>query len=93
MKDYKKMSYWLESSPYQENLPLKDEIEVDVAIIGGGFTGLSSAYYINQRHPASKIALLEAEVVGYGASGRNGGFSMPLMGWDITYLLYVFNSI
>jgi glycine/D-amino acid oxidase-like deaminating enzyme len=92
MKDYRKMSYWLESSPYEESPPLKGEIDVDVAVIGGGFTGLSSAYYISRRHPDLKIALFEAEVAGYGASGRNGGFSMPLMGWDITYLIYFFKE-
>lgn len=92
MKDYKKMSYWLEAGAYRENPPLEGEVEVDLAIVGGGFSGLSSAYYIKEKYPDMKIALLEAEVVGYGASGRNGGFSMPLMGWDISYLLYLFKE-
>jgi glycine/D-amino acid oxidase-like deaminating enzyme len=92
MKDYRKMSFWLEGGIYAENAPLKGEHEVDVAIVGGGFTGLSSAYYLKEQYPDLKIALLEAEVVGYGASGRNGGFSMPLLGWDITYLMLVFRE-
>lgn len=92
MKDYRKMSYWLEASPYEENPALQGEIEADVAIVGGGFTGLSSAYYLREQYPDLKIALLEAEVIGYGASGRNGGFSMPLLGWDITYLLFAFRE-
>lgn len=92
MKDYRRMSYWLEASPYEEGPALQDEIEVDVAIVGGGFTGLSSAYYIKEQYPGLKVALLEAEVIGYGASGRNGGFSMPLLGWDITYLTIVFKE-
>lgn len=92
MKDYRKMSYWLEATPYEENPALGEYVEADVVIIGGGFTGLSSAYYLKEQNPDLKVVLLEAEVVGYGASGRNGGFSMPLMGWDITYLLYLFKE-
>jgi len=92
MKDYRKMSFWLEEGDYQENAPLEGSLEADVAVVGGGFTGLSSALYIKERHPELKVALLEAEVVGYGASGRNGGFSMPLLGWDITYLVWLFKE-
>lgn len=92
MKDYRKMSFWLEQDDYEENPPLGGDLSVDVAVVGGGFTGLSSAYYLKEQYPDLKIALLEAEVIGYGASGRNGGFSMPLLGWDITYLLFVFKE-
>jgi len=92
MKDFRKMSYWLEQGEYVESPPLRGDREVDVAIIGGGFTGLSSAYYIKGEHPDLSVAVLEAEVIGYGASGRNGGFSMPLLGWDITYLVYLFKE-
>ncbi len=47
----------------------------DVAIIGAGFSGLWSAYHLKQIQPALKIAIFEAEYVGYGASGRNGGWA------------------
>ncbi|HYM84617.1 MAG TPA: FAD-dependent oxidoreductase [Candidatus Dormibacteraeota bacterium] len=47
---------------------------VDVAIVGGGFTGLWSAIRLLETDPALRVAVLEAETVGYGASGRNGGF-------------------
>ncbi len=50
--------------------------QVDVAIIGGGYTGLWTAYYLSQQCPDLKIAILEAEVFGFGASGRNGGWCM-----------------
>jgi glycine/D-amino acid oxidase-like deaminating enzyme len=53
---------------------------VDVAIVGGGFTGLSSAYHLKQAEPDLRIAILESQVVGFGASGRNGGFNMTLFG-------------
>ncbi len=51
--------------------PLAGNIEVDVCIIGGGFTGLSAAVHLRER--GYRVALLEAERVGWGASGRNGG--------------------
>jgi len=92
MKDYRKMSFWLEGGDYREDPRLRGEVEVDVAVVGGGFTGLSSAYYIKEHRPDARVALIEAEVIGYGASGRNGGFSMPLLGWDITYLLWLFKD-
>ena len=50
--------------------------QVDVAIVGAGFTGLWTAYYLKQRDPSLRIAVLEAERVGFGASGRNGGWCM-----------------
>ncbi len=45
----------------------------DIAIVGGGFTGVSTAWHLRQRHPELRIVLLEARVLGHGASGRNGG--------------------
>ena len=48
--------------------------DVDVAIVGGGFTGLWTAYYLKRADPSLRIAILESEVCGYGASGRNGGW-------------------
>jgi glycine/D-amino acid oxidase-like deaminating enzyme len=61
---------------YSPGDPLKEDIEVDVAIVGGGFTGLSSAYHIKKAEPNLRVALLESEVIGFRASGRNGGFNM-----------------
>jgi len=55
---------------------------VDVAIIGGGLSGLWSAYYLSQALPSLSIAVLESKRVGFGASGRNGGWCsgfFPLM--------------
>ena len=56
------------------------DIDVDVAIVGGGFTGLSTAYHLKKAEPGLRIAILESEVIGFGASGRNGGFNMTLFG-------------
>lgn len=67
--------------------PLRGPAEADVAIVGGGFTGLWCAYYLARADPALRIVLLERETLGFGASGRNGGwlsgfFSGPARRYD-----------
>lgn len=64
-------SHWAKiSSPVSP--ALNSDIEADVAIIGGGFTGLSAAYYLRKNSPGKRTVLLEAKACGNGASGRNG---------------------
>ncbi|MCS6844844.1 MAG: FAD-binding oxidoreductase [Caldilineales bacterium] len=78
---FRSKSYWLEvAGPYTESPPLETSIEVDVAVVGGGYSGLSAAFYLKQAEPGLRVALLEQEVIGYGASGRNAGFAMTLFG-------------
>lgn len=65
---------WLEGAPDDEPArPLARDLTVDVAIIGGGFTGVSTAYQLGKRFPSLGIALVEAKRLANGASGRNGG--------------------
>ncbi len=65
-------SYYLASAGYQQQWPrLQQKIHCDVCIIGGGFTGVSSA--LNLAEKGFKVVLLEAHHIGWGASGRNGG--------------------
>ena len=70
------VSYWWHASggfpPRRPSLP--GPLEADVAIVGGGYTGLWTAYYLAGRRPELKIVVLEASFAGYGASGRNGGW-------------------
>src|SRR5262245_48629506 len=54
-------------------VPLAGPTWADLAIIGGGFTGLSTAWHVSRRFPDRRIVLMEARRVGEGASGRNGG--------------------
>jgi len=67
---------------YTPNRPLSNNIDVDVAIIGGGYTGLTTAREVMKDSPGSKVAVLEGQYIGFGASGRNGGFNMSLFGLE-----------
>ena len=67
-------SVWVaESEPARPALRLTRRIVSEVAIVGGGFTGVSTAWHLRQRAPGLGIVLLEAHQLGHGASGRNGG--------------------
>ena len=68
-------SWWRDSvtTPPPEYAPLQGDIETDVAIIGGGYTGLSAAYHLAKEF-GIKSVVLERAYPGWGASGRNGGF-------------------
>ena len=72
------MSYWLrDAAPTDTADPPLDpgeRLDVDVAIIGAGFTGLWTAIALTDTDPALRVAVLEMESVAFGASGRNGGF-------------------
>jgi glycine/D-amino acid oxidase-like deaminating enzyme len=63
----------------QRRAPLPGPVEADVAIVGGGYTGLWTAYYLARRDPSLRIVVLEREFAGFGASGRNGGWLSNLL--------------
>ncbi|HEX9872204.1 MAG TPA: FAD-dependent oxidoreductase, partial [Candidatus Tectomicrobia bacterium] len=68
--------------------PLPNDMHVDVAVVGAGFTGLATAHYVLQHTPGLRLAVFEAWQVGAGASGRTGGLVLedtadgPLPGID-----------
>jgi hypothetical protein len=70
------VSYWWQARggfpPRRPSLP--GPAEADVAIVGGGFTGLWTAWYLKRAAPTLRVVVLEAAFAGYGASGRNGGW-------------------
>jgi glycine/D-amino acid oxidase-like deaminating enzyme len=83
MNNYADKSFWLATyGDYLPNPSLQGDLKVDIAIIGGGFTGLSAAYNLLKDDQGLSVAVLEGDVVGFGASGRNGGFSMTLFGLE-----------
>ena len=71
-------SLWWDTLPTQlrdaVRPPVGADTTADVAIVGAGYTGLWTAYYLLRREPSLRVVVLEREVAGYGASGRNGGW-------------------
>ena len=76
MTDYRSRSMWLDGVPGElsPRAALPGPIDVDVAVVGAGFTGLWTAYYLKKADPTLRVAVLEKEIAGFGASGRNGGW-------------------
>lgn len=76
------VSLWWDTLPEDLATPLgrrlDSDVTADVAIVGAGFTGLWTAYYLLRADPSLRIALVEAKVAGFGASGRNGGWASAL---------------
>ena len=73
---------WLDTLPGDSLRPragLPGDVSVDVAIVGAGYTGLWTAYYLARCDPSLRIAVVEREVAGFGASGRNGGWCSALL--------------
>src|SRR5215471_12633528 len=69
------VSYWWQARGIPPRRPsLPGSAEADVCIVGAGYTGLWTAYYLSRADPALRIVVLEASFAGYGASGRNGGW-------------------
>jgi glycine/D-amino acid oxidase-like deaminating enzyme len=70
------VSFWWRARggfpPRRPSLP--GSLTADVCIVGGGFTGLWTAYYLKQSQPGLRVVVLEAAFAGFGASGRNGGW-------------------
>src|ERR1700742_3310529 len=74
LADAAPISYWL-ASPTRPapQAPLHGDTSTDLAIVGGGYTGLWTALLAKEADPAREVVLLEARRVGWAASGRNGG--------------------
>jgi glycine/D-amino acid oxidase-like deaminating enzyme len=68
-------SFWLDQPDAPDPLPaLTGRVTTDLAVVGGGFTGLWTALLARERDPSLDVVLLEARTAGWAASGRNGGF-------------------
>ena len=81
---YRDVSFWLDSlaaSGADDLVPrpaLDGDVEVDVAIVGAGLTGLWTAYYLLLLDPSRRVLVIESRIAGFGASGRNGGWCSAL---------------
>ncbi|TDQ03652.1 MULTISPECIES: NAD(P)/FAD-dependent oxidoreductase [unclassified Leifsonia] len=89
--DYRTVGFWFDSIAADEDgfrprPGLDADADVDVTIVGAGLTGLWTAYYLQERDPSLRILLLEKEVAGFGASGRNGGWCSSLFPWSASKL-------
>jgi glycine/D-amino acid oxidase-like deaminating enzyme len=72
-------AWWLDEALAAEGAeepapPLEGDLRADVAVVGGGYTGLWTALALKELEPSAEVAVLEAEICGWGPSGRNGGF-------------------
>lgn len=67
-------SLWLDPLTLPTRAALNGDLDVDTAIVGGGFTGLWTAYYLKKLDPTRSVLVIERDHVGFGASGRNGGW-------------------
>ncbi|WP_329007382.1 FAD-binding oxidoreductase [Micromonospora rifamycinica] len=78
---YQELSHWLSTvdEPLTPLPALPGDTDADVVIVGAGYTGLWTAYYLAVADPTLRIVVLEAEIAGYGASGRNGGWCSALL--------------
>ena len=88
-------SWWLREAlaadPGTPCPPLQGPIRADIAIVGGGYTGLWTAFHLKQADPGADVVLLEADICGAGPSGRNGGFMYGLWG-DFAVLVDLFGT-
>jgi glycine/D-amino acid oxidase-like deaminating enzyme len=77
---YRRLSLWLDTvdDDLSPRPALAGDLDVDVAIVGAGFTGLWTAYALLRQDPSLSVLVLEREIAGFGASGRNGGWCSDL---------------
>jgi len=67
-------SFWLDDVSAQPHAALRADLSCDLAVVGGGYSGLWAALLAKQADPGARVVLLEARTIGWAASGRNGGF-------------------
>jgi len=77
---YDELSLWHATSggSWSPRAALDGDTDCDVAVVGAGFTGLWTAYYLAEADPSLRIVVIESETAGFGASGRNGGWCSAL---------------
>jgi glycine/D-amino acid oxidase-like deaminating enzyme len=88
-------SWWLRDAladdPGEPAPPLRGEVTADVVVLGGGYTGMWTALHLKELDPGIDVVVLEQDIVGGGASGRNGGFVNSFWS-ELDYLAHVFGD-
>ena len=87
-RDPRTLSLWHDTAgdDWSPREPLAGDRDADVAVVGAGYTGLWTAYYLARADPTLRIVVLEREVAGFGASGRNGGWCSALFPASVAWL-------
>lgn len=80
-------SFWISSNSHVPEPALQGTHRTDVAVIGGGLTGLSAAYHLKQKVPGLRVSLIEQETIGSGASGRSTGIIRTTLGFNLKTLI------
>ncbi len=84
------ISYWHDSLEPGDTLTpraaLPGDRQVDIAVVGAGFAGLWTAYYLLKANPSFRVVIIDAQTAGFGASGRNGGWCVPEAGSPLDVL-------
>ncbi|MDQ1601478.1 MAG: hypothetical protein QOD68_2952 [Actinomycetota bacterium] len=85
---YRALSLWHDTADddWVPRPALPGDLDVDVAVVGAGYTGLWTAYYLKRADPSLRVVVLEREVAGFGASGRNGGWCSALFPASVAWL-------
>jgi glycine/D-amino acid oxidase-like deaminating enzyme len=84
--------YWRDTEAVVPGPPLAGDVRCDVGIIGGGYTGLWTAYFLKQADPSLDIHIVEMDYAGAGASGHADGFVTPTIGHSLAGLVHGFGT-
>ena len=81
LSEVARLSLWHASAEedWAPRPPLPGDRDTDVAVVGAGLTGLWTVHYLAEADPTLRVTVVESQVAGYGASGRNGGQVNPLL--------------
>jgi glycine/D-amino acid oxidase-like deaminating enzyme len=79
--------YWRDTEPVEPGPPLVGDVQSDVCIVGGGYTGMWTAHFLKSADPSLGIRIVEADYAGAGASGHNDGFVTPTIGHSLHSVL------
>ncbi|MFL6130077.1 MAG: NAD(P)/FAD-dependent oxidoreductase [Mycobacteriales bacterium] len=84
--------YWRDTEPVHPGPPLAGDVRCDVAIVGAGYTGMWTAYYLKKAEPTLDVQIVEAGYAGSGASGHGDGFVTPTIGHSLASVVHAYGT-